>query len=62
MQRREPNAADSGDERLIADLIRESGASEAQIKAADRESQRAFERAGLARKEARREARSRKAG
>jgi hypothetical protein len=49
-------------EAMIADLIRESGASEAQIRAADQESQRAFERAGLVRRRARREARSRKAG
>jgi Arc/MetJ-type ribon-helix-helix transcriptional regulator len=49
-------------EEMIADLIRGSGASEAQIREADHESQRAFERAGLAGRGARREARSRKAG
>lgn len=49
-------------EEMIADLIRESGASEAQIRTAEKESQRAFERAGLARRGTRREARSRKAG
>ena len=49
-------------EEMIADLIRESGASEAQIRAADQESRKAFERAGLARRGARREAKSRKAG
>ena len=49
-------------EELIAELIRESGASEAQIRAADKESLKAFERAGLVRKGTRRDARTRKAG
>jgi Arc/MetJ-type ribon-helix-helix transcriptional regulator len=48
-------------EEMIAAWIRESGASEAEIRAAEDESQRAFARAGLVRKGARREARSRKA-
>ncbi len=49
-------------EEMIAGLIRESGASEAQIRAAELESERAFERAGLVRKGLRRAAKSRKAG
>jgi Arc/MetJ-type ribon-helix-helix transcriptional regulator len=48
-------------EEMIAAWIRESGASEAQIRAAEDESQRAFARAGLVRKGARRAAPSRKA-
>ena len=49
-------------EQMIAELIRESGASEAQIRAAELESERAFERAGLVRRAGRRAAKSRKAG
>jgi Arc/MetJ-type ribon-helix-helix transcriptional regulator len=49
-------------EEMIAAWIRESGATEAQIRAAEEESQRAFERAGFARRRARREGPSRKAG
>jgi Arc/MetJ-type ribon-helix-helix transcriptional regulator len=48
-------------EDMIAAWIRESGATEAQIRAAEQESQAAFEQAGLARKGRRREAASRKA-
>jgi Arc/MetJ-type ribon-helix-helix transcriptional regulator len=49
-------------EDMIAELIRESGASEAQIRAAELESERAFTRAGLAGRGARRAAKARKAG
>jgi len=48
-------------EDMIAAWIRESGATEAQIRAAEQESQAAFEQAGLARKGRRREATPRKA-
>lgn len=49
-------------EEMIAAWIGESGATEAQIRAAEDESRRAFERAGLMSKGSRREATSRKAG
>ena len=48
-------------EEMIAAWIRESGATEAQVRAAEDDSQRAFERAGLTRRRARREGSSRKA-
>ena len=40
-------------EEMIAEWMRESGASEAEIRAAEEESRRAFERAGLVRNEKR---------
>ena len=55
------NASEAFEE-MIAAWISESGASAAQIRAAEQESRAAFERAGLARRRgARREAASRKA-
>jgi Arc/MetJ-type ribon-helix-helix transcriptional regulator len=48
-------------EEMIAAWIRESGASKEQIRAAEDESQKAFTRAGLVRKRARRETKSRTA-
>lgn len=47
-------------EEMIAALIHESGASESQIRTADEESRKVFERAGLTRRKARRETGSRK--
>lgn len=48
-------------EEMIASWIRESGATEEQIRAAEHDSRKAFERAGLTRKRAERGATSRKA-
>jgi len=47
---------------MIADWVRESGATEPEIRAAQTESREAFERAGLVGKESRREKAARKAG
>jgi Arc/MetJ-type ribon-helix-helix transcriptional regulator len=55
------SASESFDE-MIAAWIRESGATEEQVHAAEEESRQAFERAGLSPKKAKREATSRKAG
>jgi Arc/MetJ-type ribon-helix-helix transcriptional regulator len=55
------SATETFDE-MIADWVRESGATEPEIRAAQTESREAFERAGLVRKENRREKAARKAG
>ncbi len=55
------NATETFDE-MIADWVRESGATEAEIRAARDESEKAFERAGLVRKGKRREKAARKVG
>jgi Arc/MetJ-type ribon-helix-helix transcriptional regulator len=55
------SATETFDE-MIADWVRESGATEGEIRAAHDESREAFERAGLVRKENRREKAARKAG
>jgi Arc/MetJ-type ribon-helix-helix transcriptional regulator len=55
------SATETFDE-MIADFMRESGATPADIRAAHEESREAFERAGLVRKEGRREKASRRAG
>lgn len=57
----EASATESFDA-MIAAWIRESGASAAQVRAAEAESRRAFERAGLVPRKGRREAKQRKAG
>lgn len=55
------NAAESF-EAMLAEWVRESGATAAEIRAAEKESLEAFERAGLVRKGKRHEKNSRKAG
>jgi Arc/MetJ-type ribon-helix-helix transcriptional regulator len=57
----EEASANESFEEMIASWIRESGATEAEIRAAEDESRRAFERAGLVKKRSGREASSRKA-
>jgi Arc/MetJ-type ribon-helix-helix transcriptional regulator len=58
----EDASADETFDQMIAEWVRESGATEQQIRVADEESRQAFERAGLVRKGARREPASRKTG
>lgn len=55
------SAGETFDE-MIAGWMRESGATQAELRAAQRESREAFERAGLVPKENRREKAARKAG
>jgi hypothetical protein len=55
------SATETFDE-MIADWVRESGATDQEIRAAQEESRAAFERAGLVRKGSRREKATRKAG
>jgi hypothetical protein len=55
------SAGETFDE-MIADWVRQSGATQAEIRAAQQESREAFERAGLVRKENRREKAARRAG
>ena len=57
----EDASASESFQEMIDSWIRESGATEEQIRAAEAESRKAFERAGLMTKRARREATSRKA-
>lgn len=57
----EDASASESFEEMIASWIRESGATEEQIRAAEDDSRRAFERAGLTSKRRGREATSRKA-